>query len=159
MTEPTSKAAEASITNRFAHGYPQALKCRGRSGSLERSLVAAIGKVKERNQQTCFSNARIVPPFCHPSFLGFTALFERLQDRSRPFECSLPKSALSGTHCDLPQRKQPDTAIIRLPLPADSSTRRVISIERFSATKLGTVFGTVYRRKHSNNAEVLRLSH
>jgi hypothetical protein len=31
--------------------------------------------------------------------------------------------------------------------------------ERFSATKLGTVFGTVYRRKHSKNAEVLRLSH
>ena len=34
-----------------------------------------------------------------------------------------------------------------------------LSIERFSATKLGTVFGTVYRRKHSKNAEVLRLSH
>ena len=30
--------------------------------------------------------------------------------------------------------------------------------ERFSATKLGTVFGTVYRRKHSKDAEVLRLS-
>jgi hypothetical protein len=31
--------------------------------------------------------------------------------------------------------------------------------ERFSATKLGTVFGTVYRRKHSKNTGVLRLSH
>ncbi len=31
--------------------------------------------------------------------------------------------------------------------------------ERFSATKLGTVLGTVYRRKHSKDAEVLRLSH
>jgi len=26
-------------------------------------------------------------------------------------------------------------------------------------TKLGTVFGTVYRRKHSTNTEALRLSH
>ena len=31
--------------------------------------------------------------------------------------------------------------------------------ERFSATKLGTVFGTVDRRKHSKDAGVLRLSH
>jgi transposase len=31
--------------------------------------------------------------------------------------------------------------------------------KRLSATKLGTVFGTVYRRKHSKNVEVLRLSH
>ena len=30
--------------------------------------------------------------------------------------------------------------------------------ERFSATKLGTVFGIVYRREHSKDAEVLRLS-
>jgi hypothetical protein len=32
------------------------------------------------------------------------------------------------------------------------------SYERFSATKLGTVLGTVYRRRHSKDARMLRLS-
>jgi len=32
-------------------------------------------------------------------------------------------------------------------------------VEQFPATKLGTVFGTVYRRMHSKTGIVLRLSH
>jgi hypothetical protein len=44
---------------------------------------------------------------------------------------------------------------------AHSAYERVGAVEpheRFSATKLGTVFGTAYRRKHSKDAEVLRLT-
>jgi len=47
-------------------------------------------------------------------------------------------------------------------MPSSEASKHVGIIaphERFSATKLGTVLGTVYRRKHSKDAEVLRLSH
>jgi len=43
---------------------------------------------------------------------------------------------------------------------ATSNCKLISSIlEQFPATKLGTVFGAVYRRPHSNTGVVLRLSY